>query len=149
MVLNEDLQGLKHGPEHPSLATEISGQEMWSCQQGQHTWQGKVEGKGKAGVTSVASQSVYSATMERRTVMSSGFPPKTQMKLNSVFEGKVKDVAQDSTGDECSVCGFHLPLHQTGESQGCKLQFGEEQEFKVILSYRAQTQPLHDAGSQS
>lgn len=37
----------------------------------------------------MANQSVYSATIERRTVMSSGFPPKTQMKLISVFEGKV------------------------------------------------------------
>lgn len=33
--------------------------------------------RGKAGVTSVAHQSVYSATIERRTVMSSGFPPLT------------------------------------------------------------------------
>lgn len=39
---------------------------------GRGTW-----GRGKAGVTSVANQSVYSATIERRTVMSSGFPPRT------------------------------------------------------------------------
>lgn len=39
--------GLKHGPEHPSLATEISGKETWSCQQDQHTWQGEVGGQGK------------------------------------------------------------------------------------------------------
>lgn len=68
--------GLKRGPEHPSVAT-ISGKEMWSRQQDQHTWQGNVGDKGKAGVTSVASQSVYSATIERSTVMSSGFPPLT------------------------------------------------------------------------
>lgn len=82
--------GLKHGPEHPSLATEIGGKETWSCQQDQHTWQGKSGDKGKAGVTSVADQSVYSATIERRTVMSSGFPPKTRRKLISVFTGKSK-----------------------------------------------------------
>lgn len=42
--------GLKHGPEHPSLATEISGKEMWSCQQDQHMWQGEVgrQGKGRS-----------------------------------------------------------------------------------------------------
>lgn len=59
------------------IVTEISGKETWSCQQDQHTWQGKVGDKGKAGVASVANQSVYSATIERRTVMSSGFPPLT------------------------------------------------------------------------
>jgi hypothetical protein len=37
---------------------------------------------GKAGVDGSASQSVYSATIERRTVMSSGFPPKTQMETH-------------------------------------------------------------------
>lgn len=33
--------------------------------------------EGKAGVDTEVCQSVYSATMERRTVMSSGFPPLT------------------------------------------------------------------------
>lgn len=33
--------------------------------------------KGKAGIDNSVSQSVYSATIERRTVMSSGFPPLT------------------------------------------------------------------------
>lgn len=49
--------------------------------------------------------------------MSSGFPPKTHMKLISVSEGKVKDVAHISTGGKCSVCGFDLSMHQTGESK--------------------------------
>ena len=34
-------------------------------------------------------QSVYSATIERRTVISSGFPPKTQMELISICVGRV------------------------------------------------------------
>lgn len=55
--------GLKQGPEHPSLATEISGKEMWSCQQDQHTWQGKVgrqgEGRSRSRVQSVRVLSHY------------------------------------------------------------------------------------------
>lgn len=47
----------------------------------------------------------------------------------------MEDVAPVSTGDKCSICGFDLPTPQTGES---KLQapVWEDQEFKVILSYR-------------
>lgn len=61
-----------------SLAIEISGKETWSCQQDQHTWQGRIwEDERKARADTKASQSVYSATIERRTVMSSGFPPLT------------------------------------------------------------------------
>lgn len=47
--------------------------------------------KGEAGVDTQASQSVYSATIERRTVMSSGFPPTMKMKMYSyILKGKKK-----------------------------------------------------------
>lgn len=63
---------------------------------------------GKAGVASMSSQSVYSATIERRTVMSSGFPPKTQMNSSGCLKEKsAKDMAQVSAGEasaHISVC---------------------------------------------
>lgn len=46
----------KTGKRLTSLAIEISGKEMWSCQQDQHTWQGKFGMmKGKAGLDTSAS----------------------------------------------------------------------------------------------
>lgn len=78
VVLNKDLngsqrqaKGLHHWPlksvakkRGPASRISTHGREIGTK-------------KGKAGVDSSVSQSVYSATMERRTVMSSGFPPLT------------------------------------------------------------------------
>lgn len=98
--------GLKHGPgvRHWPLrsvakkrgpASRISTHGRGSGQQGE------------AGVASVANQSVYSATIDRRTVMSSGLPPTTQMELMSVREGEpVQDVAQVSTAETRA----HVPV---------------------------------------
>lgn len=81
--------GLKQGPSiwhwplrsvakkcGPASRISTHGREKWGD-------------KEKAGVASVANQSVYSATIERRTVISSGFPPKTQMELISICVGRV------------------------------------------------------------
>lgn len=49
VVLNKDLK--KTGKRFTSLAIEISGKETWSCQQDQHTWQGRIwDDEGEAGV---------------------------------------------------------------------------------------------------
>lgn len=40
VVLNKDLK--KTGKRFTSLAIEISGKETWSCQQDQHTRQGRI-----------------------------------------------------------------------------------------------------------
>lgn len=63
--------GIRHWPLRsvakkcgPASRISTHGREKWGD-------------KGKAGVANVANQSVYSATIERRTVISSGFPPLT------------------------------------------------------------------------
>lgn len=75
--------GIRHWPLRsvakkcgPASRISTHGREKWGD-------------KGKAGVANVANQSVYSATIERRTVISSGFPPKTQMELISICVGRV------------------------------------------------------------
>lgn len=50
--------------------------------------------------------------------MSSGFPPKTQMKFISVPEGTVnRRRGSCKHWRQCSVCGSDLPTPQTGESE--------------------------------
>ena len=90
VVLNNGSQ--RDRQRFTSLAIEISGKETWSCQQDQHTRQGRIwDDEGEAGADTEASQSVYSATIERRTVMSSGFPPTMKMKMYSyILKGKIK-----------------------------------------------------------
>lgn len=49
VVLNKDLK--ETGKRFTSLAIEISGKETWSCQQDQHTRQGRIwDDEGEAGV---------------------------------------------------------------------------------------------------
>lgn len=67
----------------------------------------------------MANQSVYSATIERRTVISSGFPPKTQMELISICVGRVNQSCGPGSTVETSAhlfSGSGLSVHKSRET---------------------------------
>lgn len=89
VVLNKDLK--ETGKRFTSLAIETSARDVVLPAGSAHTAGRIWDDEGEAGVDTLGAASLcYSATIERRTVMSSGFPPTMKMK-NAVTHFKTQE----------------------------------------------------------